>query len=242
MTRTATVDVVTGQLTIDNPAEIDGITTDATTVEPWGAEEYGMERADEALTDLGYVRDGDWRRSDTPDSEWTCTVRVRTGRPPLDPAGSSRVTVTIPNADIARLDDRAAQIGIVRAELVRRYVTAGLAQEPGAPVDTFQVMRSFAQGGNSFSITGPSLIAAIEENFKTILRAAAGIYQYRLVEAVVRPGRGTVGGKSHAELHVTYAANTGLQEHDERPPRKVTITILGSLDTLPEPHVFEINA
>jgi hypothetical protein len=130
MIRTATVNVVTGEMTITNPATIDGILADATSTDPWGTEEHSTDRATEALADLGYARTSDWVQSDTPDSEWTCTVQVRAGRPSLDRAGTTRVTITMPRTVVVRLDGRAASVGVDRAELVRRYVAAGLGSEP----------------------------------------------------------------------------------------------------------------
>ena len=75
---TATVDVVTGILEIHTPA---GELADSPfglvhrELSPWGAEEFGMERADEALYDVGWYRmSPQWTQSDAPASEWTCLV------------------------------------------------------------------------------------------------------------------------------------------------------------------------
>jgi hypothetical protein len=43
------------------------------TVEPWGAEEEGMERADSALLAMGWCRDGDW--FDAGCEGWACALR-----------------------------------------------------------------------------------------------------------------------------------------------------------------------
>lgn len=75
---TATVDVVTGILEVHTP---DGELADSPfglihrELSPWGAEEFGMERADGAVRDASYRRiSPQWTQSDAPTSEWTCLV------------------------------------------------------------------------------------------------------------------------------------------------------------------------
>lgn len=72
---TAEINVVTGELEVAEPQPVvDGMRVNDMTVEPWGEDEFGYERADEALSDLGLERVGDWH----PDGERaTCTVQVR---------------------------------------------------------------------------------------------------------------------------------------------------------------------
>lgn len=136
MTITATIDVVTGELTISNPADIDGISANRSETEPWGAEEENMDRADTALADLGYRRVTEWAQSDAPDSEWTCTVRVRTGRPALDPDSATRaVPVRMTDTMLAELDRRAFTHGN-RSEQIRRAVAEYLRGDYGAPTIT----------------------------------------------------------------------------------------------------------
>ena len=43
----------------------------AAELEPWGVEEFGMERADTMLADMGWQRVSDWDQAETP----TCQVR-----------------------------------------------------------------------------------------------------------------------------------------------------------------------
>ena len=61
---TAEVDVVSGTIEIANQAGdapiIGGALTSGTTIEPWGVNETSMDRADEALKDLGLARTSDW--------------------------------------------------------------------------------------------------------------------------------------------------------------------------------------
>jgi hypothetical protein len=58
---TATINVVTGELVIAEPAtDADGIQHDRRELAPWGAEEYHLTRAAVAIRDLGYVVVGTW--------------------------------------------------------------------------------------------------------------------------------------------------------------------------------------
>jgi hypothetical protein len=66
MSGTAIANVVTGQISVANG--------DTTTIEPWGAEEYGMGRATAAIEELGYSLIGQWIQSDAPVEEWTASV------------------------------------------------------------------------------------------------------------------------------------------------------------------------
>lgn len=50
----------------------------------------------------------------------------RGGRPPLDPSGARRIPINFPREQAARLEHRAELTGVPMAELVRRYVAAGL--------------------------------------------------------------------------------------------------------------------
>ena len=78
----AVVDVASGHLTVVDEAgdlavsPLGGLTEQHMT--PWGVEEQGMTRADEALTNLGWSRVAgcSWTQSDAPTSEWTCQVHA----------------------------------------------------------------------------------------------------------------------------------------------------------------------
>jgi len=50
----------------------------------------------------------------------------RGGRPPLDPEGSRRIPISFPREQALRLERRAELTGVPMADLVRRYVAAGL--------------------------------------------------------------------------------------------------------------------
>ena len=62
MNSLATVNVVTGSIEIDPPIDsADGTyLINGTVIAEWGTDEQGMSRADEALSDLGLMRTGDW--------------------------------------------------------------------------------------------------------------------------------------------------------------------------------------
>lgn len=78
MTGTATVNVVTGRIEIsgDLVEPVTGAVITGTTVEPWGVDETGMDRADAALADLGLARTSDWTRSQMQDEISTATVSI----------------------------------------------------------------------------------------------------------------------------------------------------------------------
>jgi len=70
--RTATVNVIDGTIRVETHGEdVDIDHADGRTlflladVEPWGVEEYGMERADAALADMGWRRVGEWAGQET---------------------------------------------------------------------------------------------------------------------------------------------------------------------------------
>lgn len=52
--------------------------------------------------------------------------KSRGGRPPLDPEGARRIPISFTREQAARLERRAELTGVPMAELVRRYVAAGL--------------------------------------------------------------------------------------------------------------------
>ncbi len=80
MNATAHVNVIDGTITIDVPdaddtdlAHIDGrVLPTQATVEPWGAEDEDMGRADTELAAMGWERTGDWSGTET---AVTATVR-----------------------------------------------------------------------------------------------------------------------------------------------------------------------
>jgi hypothetical protein len=65
---TATVNVIDGKITVDVPGSedtdfylLDGrLFSLQADVEPWGEEESGLKRADDALADMGWVRIAHW--------------------------------------------------------------------------------------------------------------------------------------------------------------------------------------
>lgn len=81
LTATATANVIDGEIAINAGEDTDilhhngrvlGLAAD---LEPWGEEEFGMERADAALADMGWRRVSDWEGQES----LTCQVQ------PLDP-------------------------------------------------------------------------------------------------------------------------------------------------------------
>jgi len=82
VTGTATADVVDGRITVDTPGATDidiyvlpsGMLGLIAEVEPWGVDELGMERADQALAGLGWERTGDWA-GEAAGQQWTAPVR-----------------------------------------------------------------------------------------------------------------------------------------------------------------------
>jgi hypothetical protein len=162
----------------------------------------------------------------------------RTGRPAVGP----KIQIRIPDSDLDALGERAAQLGMDRSELIRRYVASGLATEPDATMQTWKAVHFISADKRQMDIKGLSLVEAIEANFRTIMTRVGGLACYSVTEAIVTPDQGTVGGKPCATLRVTYRQNTGLPEHDSKPERTVAITIIGSLATLPETYHFRLNA
>ncbi len=85
-TFTATCDCISGIINVHVPSEdtdlaiVNGRTVFTfAEIEPWGAEEYEMDRADTALAQLGWTRTSEWAGTnpflgDT-GTDWACQVR-----------------------------------------------------------------------------------------------------------------------------------------------------------------------
>lgn len=66
-TATARVNVYDGTIMIEpNIDGPDGCRINGVTIDPWGVDETGMERADAALAGLGLTRVGEWSRDEYP--------------------------------------------------------------------------------------------------------------------------------------------------------------------------------
>lgn len=100
MTITATINVVTGILTVGDGSDeqinaltgTDGGVTDRAELEPWGEEEEGLGRADDALYALGLRRVGPWI---TAGEESAATVEVVTAAGPVDQEIASELAEAI---------------------------------------------------------------------------------------------------------------------------------------------------
>lgn len=81
-TALASMDVVTGILTVTPPLEgPGGGLINGTTVDPWGEDEMTMGRADDALILINLTRITDWAKYPHNDQLWTARVEVESGRP-----------------------------------------------------------------------------------------------------------------------------------------------------------------
>jgi len=81
-TSIATCDVVTRVITVTPPLEgSDGGLITGTTVDAWGEDETGMERADDGLILIELTRITDWARDPLSDQSWAAWVEVESGRP-----------------------------------------------------------------------------------------------------------------------------------------------------------------
>ena len=99
--------------------------------------------------------------------------------------------------------------------------------------------------GSDFSISGDSLVGAIEHNFSFLARKfgvgnAAG---YVLDRVCMEYKDGILGGKGGVELRITAHGNDNLVGYDPTSdaPKDTVIWIRASRDDLPEPYEFQIN-
>lgn len=82
----ATADVFDGRISVAvaGAEDIDiihtslGVLPTLAHVEPWGEDEFEMDRADRSLHEMGWERTGDWAQR-TPDYQWTAPVQPRVG-------------------------------------------------------------------------------------------------------------------------------------------------------------------
>lgn len=109
-------------------------------------------------------------------------------------------------------------------------------------------MRNFSvnmPAGSDLSVSGDSLVGAIEHNFSFLARKfgvgnAAG---YVLDRVRMEYKDGILGGKGGVELRITAHGNDNLVGYDPTSdtPKDTVIWIRASRDDLPEPYEFQIN-
>jgi len=161
------------------------------------------------------------------DDETSEPTPRRAGRPRV----GNMINVRVPDAGLQELTERASALGIDRTALVRRYIAAGLAQEAAAPMGRWLVKCQFATGRDTIAVTGRSLGEAIKSNLALILDKAVWVPADKLVSVTLDRGRGRIGDKEYAEM-VIIAHGGG------EAPRSVTVTIIGSISTLPAPQTI----
>lgn len=133
----AVANVVTGTITVLADSEDTDILHHddgrilglSATVSPWGEDETAMDRADEALAEMGWQRTGDWSPDDG--ECWTAPVAPAQGEEPLYVAENPRDTLAaaglLDTGDPDRADEQIAEYG-------RRYREAAARVAPHAEV------------------------------------------------------------------------------------------------------------